>query len=102
MSSTDLNSYELVYIIRPDVDTATIGEIQNRLTQAIADQQGEIQATEVWGKRNLAYTIQKQGTGYYVLHRFAMNPAGADEVERLLRLNENVMRYLLLRDEESE
>lgn len=102
MSSTDLNSYELVYIIRPDVDSATIGEIQNRLTQTIADQQGEIQATEVWGKRNLAYTIQKQGTGYYVLHRFAMNPAGADEVERLLRLNENVMRYLLLRDEESE
>jgi small subunit ribosomal protein S6 len=48
----------------------------------------------------LAYTIQKYVTGYYVLHRFDMNPTGADELDRLLRFNETVLRYLILRDDE--
>jgi small subunit ribosomal protein S6 len=100
MSSTDLHSYELVYILQPDADSKTISDVQSRLAQAIANQQGEITATEVWGKRNLAYTIQKYSTGYYMLHRFDMNPAGADELDRLLRFNEYVIRYLLLRDDE--
>lgn len=100
MSSTDLHRYEMVYIFRPDADANTITDVQTRLTQAIASQAGEVTATEVWGKRNLAYTIDKYGTGFYVLHRFTMNPSGADELERLLRFNENVMRYLILRDDE--
>jgi small subunit ribosomal protein S6 len=100
MSSTDLHNYELVYILHPDLDQAGINDFQERLTQAIVNQQGEVTATEVWGKRNLAYSIRKRGTGYYVLNRFKMDPAGTDEVDRLLRFNENVMRYLLLRDDE--
>jgi small subunit ribosomal protein S6 len=100
MSSTDLHKYEMIYILQPDVDTNTANDVQNRLAQAITSQQGEVTATEVWGKRNLAYTIDKYGTGIYVLHRFTMNPAGADELERLLRFNENVIRYLILRDDE--
>ena len=100
MSSTDLHSYEMIYILQPDADSKTISDVQSRLAQAIANQQGEIKATEVWGKRNLAYTIQKYVTGYYVLHRFDMNPAGAEELDRLLRFNESVIRYMILRDDE--
>jgi small subunit ribosomal protein S6 len=100
MSSTDVHSYELIYILQPDMDSNTITDVQNRLTQAIAGQQGEVKATEVWGKRTLAYPIQKHVTGYYVLHRFDMDPSGTEELERLLRFNENVIRYLIVRDEE--
>jgi small subunit ribosomal protein S6 len=82
------------------VDEGAIADLKGRLEQAIANQQGEILATEVWGKRNLAYPIKKYGTGYYVLNRFQMKPAGAEELDRLLRFNENVIRYLILRDNE--
>jgi small subunit ribosomal protein S6 len=57
-------------------------------------------ATETWGRRNLAYPIKKYGTGHYVLQRFEMNPGGTAELDRLLRFNENVMRYLLTRTDE--
>ena len=100
MSSTDLHNYEMVYILQPDADNKTITDLQGRLAQAISNQQGEVKATEVWGKRTLAYPIQKHVTGYYVVQRFAMNPAGADELDRLLRLNETVIRYLIIRDED--
>ncbi len=77
-----------------------MNDLTNRLTQAITSQQGRILATELWGKRNLAYTIKKFGTGHYVVHRFQMNPAGTEELDRLLRFNENVIRYLLMRNED--
>jgi small subunit ribosomal protein S6 len=99
-ASTDIRQYELLYILQPNVEQTAMAELTNRLTQAITGQQGEILGTELWGKRNLAYTIQKYGTGHYVLHRFQMNPAGTAELDRLLRFNENVIRYLIMRDDE--
>lgn len=95
-----MHSYELVYVLQPDANQETTTDFQNRLAQLIIDQQGEVTATEVWGKRNLAYEIDKFGTGYYVLNRFNMRPSGSEEVERMLRLNENVLRYLLMRDDD--
>lgn len=100
MTSTDLREYELVYIMQPDVDEGTLNDLSNRLAQAIGSQAGKILATENWGRRNLAYPINKRGVGHYVLHRFEMNPEGTVELDRLLRFNENVMRYLLTRTDE--
>jgi small subunit ribosomal protein S6 len=100
MSSTDLREYELVYILQPDVDEGAMNDLSNRLAQAIGSQQGKIVATEIWGRRNLAYPIKKYGVGHYVLQRFEMNPQGTTELDRLLRFNENVMRYLLTRTDE--
>ncbi len=54
----------------------------------------------MWGKRTLAYPIKKLFEGHYVLHRFEMAPNGTGEIDRLLRYNENVLRYLLIRLDE--
>jgi small subunit ribosomal protein S6 len=100
MSSTDIREYELVYVLQPDVDPTTMNELRDRLAQAITSQQGEVLSTEVWGKRTLAYPIKKQVVGHYVLQRFQMAPEGTVELERLLRFNENVMRYLVMRGDD--
>jgi small subunit ribosomal protein S6 len=100
MSSTDIREYELVYILQPDVEPTAMNELRDRLAQAITSQQGTVLSTEVWGKRNLAYPIKKNVVGHYILQRFQMAPEGAAEVERLLRLDENVMRYLVMRGDE--
>jgi small subunit ribosomal protein S6 len=89
----------MIYILRPDIDDAGNQELQDRLQQTITSQQGETLSIDRWGKRNLAYQIKRYGQGIYMLHRFQMNPAGAAEIERLMRLNENVIRYLITRNE---
>ena len=68
-----------------------------RMTQTIVDQGGEMQVTELWGKRALAYPIKKAFHGHYVLHRFQTTNSNNDEIERLLRYSENILRYMTLR-----
>ncbi len=100
MTSTDNHHYEMVYIARPDFGEDGINGLNERLVQTIKTQGGELQVTENWGKRNLAYRIARHSEGHYVLHRYAMPGKGAGELERILRLNENVIRYLVVRTDE--
>jgi small subunit ribosomal protein S6 len=100
MSGTDSHQYELIYILQPNVDDATTKDLQERLEQMITSQQGETLSIDRWGKRNLAYPIRKFGEGIYILHRFQMDPKGASELDRLLRFNESVIRYLVTRTDE--
>lgn len=100
MSGTDNHQYELIYILQPNVDEAASQDVQERLQQTITSQQGETISIDRWGKRNLAYPIRKFGEGIYILHRFEMDPKGAGELDRLLRFNENVIRYLITRTDE--
>lgn len=97
MSQNGTHEYELVVIAQPEADEPTLSTLNDRLVQMITGGVGQMTATELWGKRALAYPIDGHLEGYYVLHRFAMEPGNADEVERLLRFNENVIRYLLIR-----
>jgi small subunit ribosomal protein S6 len=100
MAESEQHEYELVYVLQPDLDEQGVLGVNERLTQLIGAQSGTVTATELWGRRTLAYPIDKYFEGHYVLHRFQMPPAGAGEVDRLLRLNENVIRYLLVRTDE--
>ena len=97
MSNQDVRGYELVYIVQPDVNEDGLGALNERVNQSIIAQGGEIAGTELWGKRSLAYPIKKKFEGHYVLLRVSMPGSGLDEVERLLRFNEDVMRYLFIR-----
>ena len=97
MSKDETREYELVYIIRPEVDEVALTAFNERMTQTIVDQGGEMQATELWGKRALAYPIKNAFQGQYVLHRFQTSNGDSEEVERLLRYSEDVLRYLMLR-----
>lgn len=93
--------YEVTYILRPhleEADTeAQISHIAEQLKTAGGEISGEI---ERLGKRRLAYEIGDVREGFYVVMRFKSEPAAGKELERLLRLNENVVRAILLRREE--
>ncbi len=99
-TSSDKREYEMVYVAQPDIGDDGLRQLSERLTQAILSQQGAISDTEMWGKRTLAYPIKKYYEGHYVLQRFQMAPTGAEELDRLLRLNENVLRYLIVRTDD--
>jgi len=92
--------YEVTYVLRPhleEADTeAQISHIADQLRTAGGEVTGEIDRL---GKRRLAYEIGDVREGFYVVMRFSSDAAAAKELERLLRLNENVVRALLLRRE---
>ena len=100
MENVEKREYEMVYVAQPDLGEEGLRELNERLTQLIASQQGAVSGTEIWGKRTLAYPIKKYYEGHYVLQRFQMAPAGTEELDRLLRINENVLRYLVVRTDE--
>lgn len=93
--------YEVTYILRPHLEDADaeaqVTHIADQLRQNGGEVVGEIQRL---GKRRLAYEIGDVREGFYVVMRFKCDAAAAKELERLLRLNENVVRALLLRHEE--
>ena len=97
MAEQELREYELVYIIQHELDESGILSLNERVTQLVGEHGGEMLATEMWGRRTLAYPIRKHFEGHYVLQRFNMLPDGTVEVERYLRLNEDVLRYLIFR-----
>lgn len=100
MANSELREYELVYILQPEMDEESVAGINDRLSQVVTERSGSVTTTELWGRRALAYPIGKFFEGQYVMHRFQMPPEAAGEVDRLLRLNENVIRYLLIRTDE--
>ena len=100
MANSEPREYELVYILQPEMDEQGVLGFNERVSQLVTSQSGSVSTTELWGRRAFAYPIGKYFEGHYVLHRFTMAPEGAGEVDRLLRLNENVVRYLLIRTDE--
>lgn len=91
--------YEVVYILDPALDeTAVTTKLENFHELATA-QGGEVSAVDHWGGRQLAYPVKKQKTGYYVVAQFTAAAEALPEFERLLKLDEEVMRYLLVLNE---
>lgn len=96
----DQREYELVYVLMSNLDEEGVRDFIERLNGVITSQTGSVATTEVWGRRTLAYPIGKSFEGIYILERFQMLPSGTEELDRFLRFNENVIRYLLIRTDE--
>ena len=91
--------YENVFIARQDISGAQVDALTDGFAQLITDNGGEIKKREYWGLRNLAYRMRKNRKGHYVLMNLAAPPAAIAELERTMRINEDVLRYLTLRVE---
>jgi small subunit ribosomal protein S6 len=89
--------YENVFIARQDISGAQVDALADSLTQLIADNGGEVKKREYWGLRNLAYRMRKNRKGHYVLFNLDAPPAAVAELERTMRINEDVIRYLTIR-----
>ncbi len=91
-----MREYELVFIVRPDLDETAFGDIVDRVKGWITEAGGEINKTDLWGKRKLAYPIRKISEGQYVLLQTHMPPSFGVTLERNLRFLEPVLRFLLI------
>ncbi len=96
--SRALQTYELVYILVPELRDIDLENANQRIAQIIDRNDGAIIFENHWGTRKLAYAIQKKMEGYYVMLHFEIAPDNMVAVQRMLNLDENVMRYLLTRD----
>lgn len=92
-----MNKYETVCIVRPDVAEDAVKGIIQKATASLESAGGTVARVDEWGRRKLAYPIQKKGEGYYFVLDYTSSPEGSKEVERLLRLNEDVLRYQTIR-----
>lgn len=91
--------YETVFISRQDLTDAQVVKMTEEFAKIITDQGGKIHKTEQWGLRTLAYRMNKSKKGHYTLLETEADGAAVIEMERQMRLNEDVMRYLTLREE---
>lgn len=95
-----LTLYETIFIVRPDRGEE-VKEFTDKFKKIIQDLGAEVNEVEEWGLRELAYPIRKQRKGYYVLMRHRATRGTVDELERHIKLNEGILRYLTVRlDEE--
>jgi small subunit ribosomal protein S6 len=90
-----MRKYELVCIVQPDLDETAFNGVLDKVKGWISDSGGSVDKTEVWGRRKMAYQINKQREGQYLLLNLTMSPAATSELERNLRLQETVMRHML-------
>ena len=92
-----MRDYEIVYIFRSSLASEEIGEKLERYHAIItADDPGEVTTSVHWGKRQLAYPIRKQRNGYYVVAQFTSAPDPLGELERVLKLEDDILRYLIV------
>lgn len=95
-----MRSYELGFILHPDVEQPDVTQAVERVGQYVKADDGEVTSVDVWGRRALAYPIRKQREGTYVFLQTKINPQALGEVERNLKLDEEILRYLLVRMDE--
>ena len=96
-----MNRYETVCIIRPDVGDDVIKGIIARSSELAASEGGAVLKLDEWGRRRLAYPILKKNEGYYFVLTYSSLPETSKEIERTLRLNEDVLRYQTVKLDES-
>ena len=92
-----MNKYESVLIARQDLGSSQVNALVNDFSKVIADQGGEVVRVDNWGLKNLAYRIKKNRKGYYVLLNFTAPATAIAEYERLLRVNEDIIRYMTVK-----
>ena len=88
-------NYEVVIIFKPDLGEETTAALVERF-KSLTEQHGSVSEVNEWGKRRLAYPIDDLNEGYYVLMTFTADPAFPAELDRVLRINDNVMRSLIV------
>jgi len=95
-----LSPYELMYIVKPELDDQAVQQEIERVSQLIQTNGGQIKKVTPWGKRRLAYSVKDQREGYYVVEEFDLDQAKVTEVERVLKISDTVFRHLLVRQDE--
>jgi small subunit ribosomal protein S6 len=95
-----LRDYEILYIVRPDLEEEQLNEAVASVAKLIENLGGTPQKTDVWGRRRLAYEVRHLREGHYVLTDFQIEPARVPEMEATLKISDSVFRHLIVRKPE--
>ncbi len=96
-----MHQYELMVILDPEVDERTVAPSLEKFLNVITNDGGTVENVDIWGRRRLAYEINKKAEGIYAVVNFTAAPASTTELDRQLKLSEAVMRTKVLRAEEA-
>lgn len=96
-----MRSYEGVFILNPEMTQDASKNAITQLQDLVTKNGGRVDGLQEWGKRRLAYKINKKQEGNYVIVNFQLDSANTKKMEQTLRLNDQIMRYLLINKEEN-
>ena len=94
--------YELMIILDPEIEERTVAPSLDKYLTVVTTEGGSVDKVDIWGRRRLAYDINKKSEGIYAVIDFTATPATAKELDRQLGLNEVVLRTKVMRREESK
>jgi small subunit ribosomal protein S6 len=94
---TALRTYEVMVILDPSLDERTVAPSLDTYLNVVRQDGGQIESVDVWGKRRLAYEINKSAEGIYAVIDLKAEPATVKELDRQLTLNESVLRTKVIR-----
>jgi small subunit ribosomal protein S6 len=92
--------YEELFIVKPDTPEEEVDAFVEQIQQVITNGKGTIDKTDKWGMRKLAYRVQKYGEGIYILIQFTSSPDLVKEVERRMRVADQVIKFITVRIDE--
>jgi small subunit ribosomal protein S6 len=95
-------TYEIMFIVRPDVEEAELDKLIEGFSANVTSGGGEVKSVEKMGRRRLAYTVRKFNDGFYVLLHVAAAGSLITEIERRLRVSEQVIKFITVRMDEEE
>ncbi len=95
-----MHNYEGVFIINPELSADTSKSVVTQVEEMISKNGGRVDGLQDWGRRRLAYKIKKKQEGHYILLNFQMDSQQTKRFEQSLRLNDNILRFLLVNKEE--
>jgi len=96
-----MNHYETIYIVNPNLDDDSLKEAMNKFSDLINKLKGYIVKVNEWGKRKLAYEVKRFDKGYYVVLDFCALPKMVTELERNLKLDDRILKYITVKIDEN-
>lgn len=97
-----MKKYEIMYIVNASLDDAARKNVMDKLHAIITDHEGSIDKIDEWGVKEFAYEIEHMNKGYYVVINVTANNAGIEEFQRLARINNNVVRFMVIKTEDEK
>ncbi|NTV88903.1 MAG: 30S ribosomal protein S6 [Clostridiales bacterium] len=94
-----MNKYESIFIINPDLGEETIKGLVEKF-KTMLETSAQLESIDEWGKRKLAYTIADKNDGYYVLVNFSAVPEFPHELERIYKITDGIIKYMIIRKED--
>lgn len=92
-----MNSYYLTLVLKPDLEEKERKSLLDGLVKKIVSSDGKVEKEDLWGNKDLAYPIKKQTKGFYAHFEISADPKNAKGLDKMLKVEEDILRYLLVR-----